>query len=166
MVCAACGVYSIRHLKSGRAYVGSSINIQRRWKDHRGYLQRGNHPNPKLQALWNKHGADAFVWEVLYYCPEEEVRGLEQRVIYEVRPALNLCLVVGLEGAAGRVWSQAERRRNRLSQPTRTVLTDGDRVFHSYREAATALGVQHTTVMRAVRRGKALSSGTRLREVA
>lgn len=49
----APGVYQIVDTKTGRFYVGSSVNVAKRWRQHRDRLARGSHPNPMLQALWN-----------------------------------------------------------------------------------------------------------------
>jgi len=49
----ASGLYRIVDLKSGRFYIGSSVNIARRWHQHRGRLKLGTHPNPILQSVWS-----------------------------------------------------------------------------------------------------------------
>lgn len=53
----APGVYRIVDSKSGRFYIGSSVNVAQRWSQHQGRLRRGTHPNPQLQAIWNKDQA-------------------------------------------------------------------------------------------------------------
>ena len=59
------GIYAIRHIASGRAYVGSSRNIYLRWLEHKSDLEQNGHRCPYLQNAWNKYGSDAFAWEVL-----------------------------------------------------------------------------------------------------
>lgn len=59
------GIYQIRHLASGKVYVGSAISLSRRKIEHWRDLRRGDHGNAKLQRAWNKYGEDAFVFEVL-----------------------------------------------------------------------------------------------------
>ena len=58
------GIYAIRNLVTGKMYVGSAIDFAKRFKNHRSALTNGKH-NPKLQNSWNKHGAGAFVFEIL-----------------------------------------------------------------------------------------------------
>ena len=58
-------IYQIRHIVSGKVYVGSAVSPRNRWRNHRNMLQNGNHPNRYLQNAWNKHGAAAFVFEIL-----------------------------------------------------------------------------------------------------
>jgi len=59
------GIYRIRCLPSGKCYIGSSVHIQRRWKEHKADLRTGNHDNPYLQKAWGKHSEQAFVFEVV-----------------------------------------------------------------------------------------------------
>lgn len=58
-------IYAIRHIESGRMYVGSAVDFVKRQRLHRNELRRGTHHSPKLQRAWNKYGEDAFVFEVL-----------------------------------------------------------------------------------------------------
>lgn len=62
---AACCVYAIRNLNTGRRYIGSAVQFSRRMSQHRHRLRLGNHHSAKLQASWVKHGEGAFVFEIL-----------------------------------------------------------------------------------------------------
>jgi group I intron endonuclease len=63
------GVYLLTNLVNGKVYVGQSINIEGRWKDHFHY-----HRAPKcLQAAIDKYGADNFKKEVLQECLRDEL---------------------------------------------------------------------------------------------
>lgn len=46
-------------------YVGSSIDIEKRLKQHRWHLNRGTHVNRHLQAAWLKYGSAAFLFETV-----------------------------------------------------------------------------------------------------
>lgn len=54
------GIYRIVNLLDGKNYIGSAVNIDRRWKDHRNSLNSGKHHSQKLQRAWTKHGANNF----------------------------------------------------------------------------------------------------------
>lgn len=58
-------IYQIRHIASGKVYVGSAINPRKRKNDHWQYLRKGTHINRYLQNAWNKYGETAFVFEIL-----------------------------------------------------------------------------------------------------
>jgi group I intron endonuclease len=54
------GIYAIRHVASGKVYVGSSVNMRKRVYEHARLLGLGRHKNAHLQAAFAKYGADAF----------------------------------------------------------------------------------------------------------
>ena len=56
------GIYKIVNKVNGKYYVGSSVDIQRRWKCHKSRLERNKHINAKLQSAYNKYGSDSFVF--------------------------------------------------------------------------------------------------------
>ena len=47
-------IYGIRHIASGRTYVGSAVRTNARWRHHRSQLQRGTHHSRYLQAARNE----------------------------------------------------------------------------------------------------------------
>lgn len=67
------GIYAIIHVESGRLYIGSSVNIYSRWRQHKGELNNNRHHSPYFQRAWNKYGADAFEWRVLEMTLRESV---------------------------------------------------------------------------------------------
>ena len=75
------GVYWI-YRKPGHVYVGSAVDIGRRWRDHRRQLDTGKHENPRLRNAWNKHGSAAFQWAILETVPREEGEGTQ---VYRAR---------------------------------------------------------------------------------
>ncbi len=60
-----CGIYAIVNCVNGKVYVGSAVDIKRRWIRHVHRLRVGTHTNPILQATWNKHGEFSFDFIVL-----------------------------------------------------------------------------------------------------
>ena len=58
-------IYGIRHVASGRIYVGSAVRTNARWRQHRSQLQRGTHHSRYLQAAWCKYGSESFEFVVL-----------------------------------------------------------------------------------------------------
>jgi group I intron endonuclease len=78
-----CGTYRIRNIVSGRFYIGSSENVYRRFETHRRQLRAGAHKNIPLQGSWNKHGEDAFKFEVLGTFSPDAVRGAERALLQQ-----------------------------------------------------------------------------------
>jgi len=58
-------IYQIRCIPTDKVYVGSAVNLRDRAKKHRSDLRLDKHHSIHLQRAWKKHGADAFVFEVL-----------------------------------------------------------------------------------------------------
>lgn len=58
-------IYAIRHRESGRAYIGSTCNVEKRLYEHRRLLRQGKHHSPLLQNCWNKYGEDSFEFLIL-----------------------------------------------------------------------------------------------------
>ena len=54
------GLYAIVYVPTNRAYVGSSIDIKRRVKEHMSDLRHSKHHCIYLQNAWNKYGAGQF----------------------------------------------------------------------------------------------------------
>jgi group I intron endonuclease len=71
------GVYVIRNTVNGKVYVGSAVKIYDRWKAHRSLLNGGAHHSRTMQRSWDKHGQEAFSFEVLEVV-EEKTRLIER----------------------------------------------------------------------------------------
>ena len=56
----ACGIYLIRNASQQKVYVGSSIDMEKRWSAHIRLLNRGCHHNRHLQSAWIKYGKEFF----------------------------------------------------------------------------------------------------------
>lgn len=68
-----CGIYCIENLINGKRYIGQSVNIYDRWKQHRSELRRDRHANYLLQEDWNKYGEDIFKFYVIVECEIPEL---------------------------------------------------------------------------------------------
>jgi group I intron endonuclease len=57
-----------------KVYVGSSLNISKRWSRHRTDLRLSRHSNQHLQSSWNKYGERSFLFEILELTSDLTVR--------------------------------------------------------------------------------------------
>lgn len=92
------GIYLIKNTANGKTYVGSSIGIRERWRQHTKFLKRGDHHCKKLQAAWNEHDADAFEFSILEEVEDptrERLLAVEQRYMDAFLPAYNTTLLAG-----------------------------------------------------------------------
>lgn len=104
------GVYEIRCIPNGKFYIGSSVNLRDRWRNHIYNLNRGNHRNIFLQNAWNKYGEHAFIFTVLEFVERESLLQVEQNWIDKTgctnkKIGFNLYLIAGSPGEAhAQVW--------------------------------------------------------------
>lgn len=90
------GIYQIQSvIKPQRVYVGSSINVKRRWNEHLVTLKRGCHKNPKLQSHYNKYGKNDLVFSVLTGCDNCDLVNQEQFFLDSIKPWFNICVLAG-----------------------------------------------------------------------
>lgn len=61
------GIYAIVNTINNKIYIGSSIHLQKRYKEHMYQLKNNTHFNQHLQNSFNKYGKDAFKFIVLEY---------------------------------------------------------------------------------------------------
>ncbi len=68
-----CGIYSIKNKINNKLYIGSSSNIEARWKKHLSNLRHNMHPNAHLQSAWIEYGEANFEFEILCECSQESL---------------------------------------------------------------------------------------------
>lgn len=51
----AVGVYMIKNRLSHKRYIGESVDINKRWHEHKRDLRKGNHHCKRLQADWKRY---------------------------------------------------------------------------------------------------------------
>lgn len=111
------GIYQIRCKINGKIYIGSAINIRKRWKQHRLDLRCRKHHSRHLQRAWEKHGPDAFAFEVLQVMDNEvDLLRIEQEWLDRLKPfgrnGYNSCPTAG------------SRRGSTASEETRAKLSE------------------------------------------
>lgn len=88
------GIYKIQSkIKPERIYIGSSVNIQERWRIHLENLKSNHHHSEKLQRHHNKYGKNDLVFSIIIGCAKEDLIITEQFYLDAYRPYFNICLV-------------------------------------------------------------------------
>lgn len=80
------GVYLIRNLTNGREYVGASVDIKRRFIEHKTPRATGNN---RLHGDIRRLGRDKFSFEVLEECERDELASKELYYIRKKNPYYN-----------------------------------------------------------------------------
>lgn len=75
------GVYRIVNTITGRTYIGSSCQVEKRLGIHLWSLSVGKHSNRHLQSSWKKYGKASFTTEQLITCERSVLAVREQEFI-------------------------------------------------------------------------------------
>lgn len=67
------GVYKITNIKTNKVYVGSSVNIMKRFREHKHTLIKNKHRSPKLQNSFNIHGLENFIYEIIELIADKNI---------------------------------------------------------------------------------------------
>lgn len=111
------GIYCIENKINKKKYIGQSINIEKRWKQHISELRRGKHYNKFLQRAWNKYGESNFefyIVEQLYASPHAMYNILEAYYISEYKSNDNKFgynLTIGGDGTIGHTFTEEQRKK-------------------------------------------------------
>lgn len=171
------GIYLISS-PSGGAYVGSSVDIERRWCRHLYELSKSVHRNPVLQRAYDKYGA-ALRFEIIELCDRESLLTREQTYIdlIGIENLYNLQPQAGGGSSSGRVSKPASaetREKMRLAHTGRKHSEDTKRRMserlrgHQHspetkrKIGATSIGRKHTAELKArntaVQTGRAINT--------
>jgi group I intron endonuclease len=75
------GIYEIKNTENGKRYIGSSKELETRILNHLWGLNKERHCNDHLQNAWDKYGEEAFEFNILLYCSEENLGMYEGKII-------------------------------------------------------------------------------------
>jgi group I intron endonuclease len=97
-----CGIYKLT-FSSGNFYIGKSIDIDKRWKQHFEAMQKGKHTK-LLQQEYNRYGYPKA--EILVECHADHIDIVEESYIARMGPPLNSTYPTDrMAGVADSVWS-------------------------------------------------------------
>ena len=63
-----CGIYCIENIINNKKYIGQSVDVRKRWKNHKSALNQHRHVNCYLQRAWDKYGENCFKFYLLEAC--------------------------------------------------------------------------------------------------
>jgi group I intron endonuclease len=106
------GIYVIRNTVNGKVYVGSAVDLTTRWGQHRYLLDKRTHHCRYLQHAWTKHGAIAFVFEVIETI--QETKGLIAREQVHLDDAFASGLAYNISRTAGSVLGVKHTEETRM----------------------------------------------------
>jgi group I intron endonuclease len=156
------GIYAIKNIINNKVYIGSAINIDKRWASHKHHLRQGKHHSEHLQCAWDKYGEQNFKFEVL-----EEVQNplhlisyeqvyLDYYKSHETERGYNICKVAGSRYGV----KASEETRQKISEASKNR---SEETIQKIREAHTGkkLSEEHKQKLREASTGKTLSEEAR-----
>ena len=129
-----CGIYRISSPTDEHYYIGSSNNINRRWKDHLILLKNGTHKNKWLQRRFKGH-PEGWKCETVEEVTESDLLTVEQKYLIEhygkpgcmnVNPVAGKPPAFTKEKAQELSWKEKQRegcRKKRLDPEYRVKLS-------------------------------------------
>jgi len=67
------GIYCIKNIVNDKVYIGSSVDIEKRKREHFNDLLKNNHGNIHLQRSYNKYGIEFFEFSILEECKKKSL---------------------------------------------------------------------------------------------
>jgi group I intron endonuclease len=90
------GIYKIQSIiKPERIYIGSSVDINKRWCEHLKRLRLCKHENKKIQYHFDKYKESDLVFIILEPCLPKFLLIREQYYINVLKPYFNICKIAG-----------------------------------------------------------------------
>lgn len=81
------GIYSLKSRSTGEVlYVGKSSDLHARKLRHFSKMRTGNHIRNGLNIWYNDYGKDDIIFDILIYCPENELNSQEIYWFNELSP--------------------------------------------------------------------------------
>lgn len=125
------GVYLISNNVNGKCYVGSSIHLTQRRKEHFSRLMHNKHENIHLQNAYNKYGREAFEFEILEILSiddniKENLLKREQFWIDNLKPEYNILLVAG----SNLGYHHSDETKQKISKSTTGVKKSEEHAKH------------------------------------
>jgi group I intron endonuclease len=109
------GIYEIINKDTGKRYIGSSKQIEKRWEQHLQALEKGEHHSILLQRAWNKYGKECFEFTIKEECKEEELLVKEQKYL-DLKPEYN----IGAQASGGDNLSNHPNREEIIERRVQT----------------------------------------------
>ena len=135
------GIYKITHRDTGKAYIGQSVDIFKRWKSHSNFAQAKKNWQVIKRAL-HAHGVAQFIFEVLEECSKED---LNDREIYWIKH-FNTVSPAGynLTSGGGGLQNPSKETRVKISEakfkPCIITINEISKEYESSEAAAKILG--------------------------
>lgn len=168
------GIYKIESKLKKHIYIGSSIDIKRRWRLHLSQLKNNKHHSIILQRHFNKYGLDDLEFSIIETCEVDDLIEAEQKHLDKNNAYFNIRKIAESNLGIKRSEETKEKLRQinlgkKLSEKTkkkmsdkmkgnkftlgvpavnrvRLICTESGMVFNSVMEASKYIDIKRTTL--------------------
>lgn len=114
------GIYKIVNKVNEKYYVGSTINLNLRWNQHKQKLRKQIHINPHLQSAWNKYGNDSFVYIIVETSDMSNLLLTEQKYLDIAKKEPDKCYNISFDAfcpnRGRKLRPRTEKEKERIRQ--------------------------------------------------
>lgn len=135
------GIYKITNLINGKNYIGQSISIERRFREHKRRWKEKTSNTPFYQAI-RKYGIENFSFEIVEECPKEN---LDSRESYWIKHLESMIYQKGYNVLEGGMTSSRG-----VSLDREIVLFIKEQIRNtdlSFAEIGNSFGVSHVSIV-------------------
>jgi len=109
-------IYKISNNIDCRVYIGSTINLKKRWGEHKRSLLKGNHQNKHLQNFVNKYGLDVLKFNVIEVVDNKKQLISEQFYLDNTANKFNIAHAAMIVGVTQQSISKALKSKGGKSE--------------------------------------------------
>ena len=110
------GIYAITNHTNNSMYIGSAVNMTRRWRIHKHHLEKGTHHSKHLQNSYIKHTSKMFTYDIIEFVNDKN-KLIEREQVwidffkpkYNKRKIANSCLGLKRSDEAKAKMSAAQK---------------------------------------------------------
>lgn len=124
-------VYQIINEVTGDRYVGSSVDVKRRWTEHKQPSQWKHQPNSKLYKAMEKYGVEKFRFQILAPVMPEYLKQVEQEFIEMLKPTYNNYRAKGQDIERYKASQKAIMKKYRQSERGKEVDRKHSKKYYS-----------------------------------
>ena len=137
------GIYKITNKVNGKCYIGQSVDIAKRWREHTGWSfnkKRPEYEYPLYRAI-RKYGIESFLFEII-----EDVKVSDQLTPREIywyhlyKPEYNQ--ILPQESPLKNINDKRKRKVLQIDLDTKVLI----REYESVRDAAREVSVGHKSI--------------------
>ena len=143
------GIYQIANLRNNKSYIGLSIDISNRWKQHTYRVQEDESPKSRIRAALKKYGLNKtvyrsgrygdFEFKIIEQCEEEKLIEREKYWIEKIKPEYNCDLLTLPEYYKSnhpknrqRRWIQYHNYEKENSFPSQDALNKNTKLYDAH----------------------------------